>query len=254
MYTYVVTSSSFLWSPCKQHGQRVFYYSATPLEPFHYCSTPLQGLLRRERLLWSLHMCTQHQNNVCKKAPPNSAALWLSIIAFISTGYEVKKIWCVCVVIRTSAHSCRLFILAYPSYCVANAPIFTGFLLDMDTIRGYYKPPEHHHREMPRWWLSGLNYEYPSIYYLTFRPRRGLQLFSCCSGDSGDEQDERMLRFPFLVSQQQCMLVSSTGLVINHQLFIQCVLLVRGRARTHLHQQRLNQVGSSSASLSCLRC
>lgn len=167
-----------------------------------------------------------------------------------------QKIWCVCVcvVIRTSAHSCRLFIFAYPSYCVANAPIFTGFLLDMDTIRCYYKPPEHH-REMPRWWLSGLNYEYPSIYYLTFRPRRGLQLFSCCSGDSGDEHDERMLRFPILVSQQ-CMLVSSTGLVINRPLFIQCVLLVRGGARNHLHQQwqTLNQVGSTSASLSCLRC
>lgn len=124
----------------------------------------------------------------------SSAALWLSIIVFIYTGYEVKKY--VCVVIRTSAHSCRLFIFAYPSYCVANAPIFTGFLLDMDTIRCYYKPPEHH-REMPRWWLSGLNYEYPSIYYLTFRPRRGLQLFSCCSGDSGNEADQRLLRFPF---------------------------------------------------------
>lgn len=231
--------------------------SATPLKPFHYCSTPLQGLLRRDTNTTTMIPSYVHPTpkQCMQKAPPNSAALWLSIIAFISTGYEVKKIWCVCVVIRTSAHSCRLFILAYPSYCVANAPIFTGFLLDMDTIRGYYKPPEHHHREKPRWWLSGLNYEYPSIYYLTFRPRRGLQLFSCRSGDSGDEQDERMLRFPILVSQQ-CKLVSSTGLVINRQLFIQCVHLVRGGARTHLHlhQQRLNQVGSTSASLSCLRC
>lgn len=211
----------------------------------------------RIRLLWSLHMCTQHQNNVCKKAPPSTKLCSLVVVhhrIHIHRVWGKKNMMCVCVVIRTSAHSCRLFILAYPSYCVANAPIFTGFLLDMDTIRGYYKPPEHHHREMPRWWLSGLNYEYPSIYYLTFRPRRGLQLFSCRSGDSGDEQDERMLRFPFLVSHQQWMLVSSTGLVINRHLFIQCVLLVRGGARTHLHQQRLNQVGSTSASLSCLRC